>query len=84
MPYSTLAGAWGTRKRVTRLVSPALAALRDENLCIIRVERGVKVTFWGKKKGQVWNAIPDPFEVALWLTDFSFVLLFDHRVIYRT
>ena len=35
-PSRSLAGTWGTRKRVTRLVRPALAALRDENLCIIR------------------------------------------------
>ena len=31
VPYSTLAGA-----SVARLVRPALSALRDENLCIIR------------------------------------------------
>jgi len=31
VPYSTLAGA-----SVARLVSPALSALCDENLCIIR------------------------------------------------
>jgi len=34
VPTSTLAGTWGTRKRVTRQVKPALAALRDKNLCI--------------------------------------------------
>ena len=33
VPYSTLAGA-----SVARLVSPALSALRDENLCIIRAK----------------------------------------------
>jgi len=30
VPYSMLAGAWGTRLRVTRLVSPALASLRSD------------------------------------------------------
>ncbi len=33
VPYSTLAGA-----SVTLLVRPALSALRDENLCIIRAK----------------------------------------------
>jgi hypothetical protein len=33
VPYSTLAGVW-----VARLVNPALSALRDENLCIIRAK----------------------------------------------
>ena len=32
VPYSTFAGAWGTRLRVTRLVRPALAPLRDEKV----------------------------------------------------
>ena len=30
VPYSTLAGVWGTRLRVTRLVSPAFPPLRDD------------------------------------------------------
>jgi len=32
VPYSTLAGAWGTRKRVVRLIMPALPPLRDEKV----------------------------------------------------
>ncbi len=32
VPYSTFAGAWGTRLRVTRLVRPALSPLRDERV----------------------------------------------------
>jgi len=44
VPYSTLAGAWGTRKRVPRLVRPALSALRHENLCIIRANWKIKLT----------------------------------------
>ncbi len=32
VPYSTFAGAWGTRLRVTRLVRPALPPLRDEEV----------------------------------------------------
>jgi len=30
--YSTFAGAWGTRLRVTRLVRPVLPPLRDEQV----------------------------------------------------
>ncbi len=42
VPYSTLAGA-----SVARLVRPALSALRDENLCIIRAggKKGDRLPF---------------------------------------
>ncbi len=40
---STFAVAWGTRLRVTRLVRPALAPLRYENLCIMRAREVVRV-----------------------------------------
>ena len=36
VPYSMLAGAWGTRCGSARLVTPALSPFRDENLCTIR------------------------------------------------
>ncbi len=32
VPYSTFAGAWGTRLRVTRLARPALPPLRNEQV----------------------------------------------------
>jgi len=32
VPYSTFAGAWGTRLRVTRLIRPALPSLRDDQV----------------------------------------------------
>jgi len=46
VPESTLARTWGTRKRVTRLVRPALSALRDENLRILRATRPIFLSIW--------------------------------------